>query len=112
MATPPADRINVCLRTIELALQSGSHFRAHAAIDRCFAVDHVDDDDPIAVLPIGSRIVGQLERVGILTVGQLRSTSDVDLSLIRNISVESVRQIRDALATVDAELRGVRVPIE
>ena len=97
MATPSHDRIDVCLRTIALALVIGSPYRCHAAIDRCFAIDRVDDDDHIACLPLSPRIVSQLDRAGIQTVGELRATSDTDLLLVPNISVTSVRQIRQAL---------------
>ena len=105
MATLSRDRVSETLRLIELALVAGSPYRAHSAVDRCFAVDVVCDDDPIAVLPLSSRIVGHLERSGIHSIGQLRSITDTDLFLLPNISTHTVRDIRDALATIDAETR-------
>ena len=84
--------------------------RAHLAVDRWFddqaPPEPLTDDCSIARLELEDRIVGKLERVGILKVGQLCLYSVEELEETPGFGVIHVGRIRNSLWQVGFSLKG------
>jgi DNA-directed RNA polymerase subunit alpha len=70
------------------------------------AVSHGMENFPIEELELGVRSYNCLKRVGIETIGDLTSKSEIELAAIPNFGRKSIEEVRETLAAHGLTLRG------
>jgi hypothetical protein len=68
----------------------------------------IDDLDSVEVLSLSARSMNVLRMAGVHTIGELRSTTDQSLLRHPSCGAKSVREIREALKSVDLVAPEVR----
>jgi DNA-directed RNA polymerase subunit alpha len=72
---------------------------------------HGMENFPIEELELGVRSYNCLKRVGIETIGDLTSKSEVELGAIPNFGKKSIDEVRETLAAHGLTLKGEELPV-